>query len=195
MISFRNRWIFVHLPKTAGSAIERALMGHTEDRHLDPGHPDTSDIYSELDNRFTKHSGIYTFIDAGIDLAEYFVFTVIRNPWDRAVSTMVSPHWWAGGVPNPTLREAIGRCVTADQMLCHEDEPLDAHFDMVLRYEHLQRDFDTLCKRIGVPATELPEVLPGIHMHYRRYYYAETEAMVSERFAKEIAFGNYRLGD
>ena len=69
------KFLFVHLPKNAGSSVTKVLADYVGvDRE-------------EL--RPQKYKFIYTkdipsVLDGQQD--DYFIFTVIRNPWDRVVS-------------------------------------------------------------------------------------------------------------
>lgn len=63
-ISDEHKCIFVHIPKAAGSSIKVALGLRGS------GHP----FWTQYAERHPKRWN------------EYFTFTVVRNPWDRAVS-------------------------------------------------------------------------------------------------------------
>ncbi|MDC1116947.1 hypothetical protein OAS73_03600 [Luminiphilus sp.] len=60
------------------------------------------------------------------------------------------------------------------------------------RYESLQTDFDTCCQRIGIPTIALPHKRQAVERtQYRQYYDEETQALVAERFAADIAAFGY----
>ena len=82
MISDRLRCIFIHIPKTAGSSIEDVLFPH----------PRTTEQFWGLPNKY-QTGGLQYLMAKHIKLEvpsdifnSYFKFTVIRNPWDKAVS-------------------------------------------------------------------------------------------------------------
>jgi len=82
MISDRLRCIFIHIPKTAGSSIEDVLFPH----------PRTTEQFWGLPNKY-QTGGLQHLMAKHIKLEvpsdifnSYFKFTVIRNPWDQAVS-------------------------------------------------------------------------------------------------------------
>lgn len=62
--------IFVHIPKCGGSSIKEMLRDMNE----------KSDIHSKLKDDF------YLLEKRNVNLKKYFVFTILRNPWDRVVS-------------------------------------------------------------------------------------------------------------
>lgn len=69
MIDHKNKLIFIHIPRTGGTSIER-MAGINEDK------PDKHHCASEIKSNVSKK--IWN---------EYFKFTVIRHPLARAMST------------------------------------------------------------------------------------------------------------
>ena len=71
MISHRHRCIFIHIPRTAGTSIEKWMVGEDwwnvepESKHL---------LASQAKERYAE------FWD------DYWKFSIVRNPWDRFVS-------------------------------------------------------------------------------------------------------------
>jgi hypothetical protein len=67
--------------------------------------------------------------------------------------------------------------------------PSDDHgvelLDFVGRYERMEEDFASACRRIGI-GVALPHVNRTEHAHYRDYYTAETKSIVSSAFARDI---------
>lgn len=66
-INYRKKIIFIHIPKNAGTAINNLLFKRDSANHL------TVKEY-EINNKFRKK------------IKKYFVFAVVRNPFDRFVS-------------------------------------------------------------------------------------------------------------
>ena len=98
IISSGRRFIFVHIPKTGGTSMALALEARAMADDILIG--DTPKAQrrrrrlkgAQTAGRLWKHS---TLRDAEglIDrdqMRDYFVFTLVRNPWDRAVSYY---HW------------------------------------------------------------------------------------------------------
>ena len=70
IISHPNKFIFLHLPKNAGTSIEGSLTGAND--------------WKTADKHLTATESIEKF---GQDVwREYFTFCFVRNPWDRLVS-------------------------------------------------------------------------------------------------------------
>jgi hypothetical protein len=62
--------------------------------------------------------------------------------------------------------------------------------DFVGRYENMEEDFASVCRKIGIDIA-LPHVNRSEHAHYRDYYTAETKAIVSRLFARDIERFHY----
>ena len=67
MINHEHKFLFLHLPKTGGTSINKFFNDKFDNNERDFGHPYLSDYKC---NNFD----------------DYFKFTVVRNPYDRLVS-------------------------------------------------------------------------------------------------------------
>lgn len=186
--SDRYRCVFFHVPRTGGSSI--ASLGWWDEwtGHFPPA--------AEADVPGGYHS-----------------FAFVRNPWDRFVSlyhylaTMTPRHRWYRA--NAEIAAEVRRCHGfAD--FCrrfpawpHRDNYhfwpqrrwiADPHgrplVDFVGRFERLQRDFDRVCRRLGLPATPLSRLNGSRHRPYRAYYDHETKKIVAALWRTDLeAFG------
>lgn len=84
MISHKHKFIFIHIPKTAGTSIEEALRD--ESCQLLPNEWDHGRISHTPLNYLT----LQELVDYGLltpaQLKSYFKFCFVRNPWDRLIS-------------------------------------------------------------------------------------------------------------
>lgn len=215
MISHKDKFIFCHIPKTAGTSIERHLNAR-DDIDTDwvtfaaPGHPAAEgNAYINRDpNRclgpvtpslraYTRHATMKQikkqFVIEGRDLDQYFKFTVIRNPWDRIIS-----HWHTKpGIRELSFRHYIDNIALkrADQcfdFLFDNENPL---YDYTIRFENLQKDFNHVCDVIGIQQSVLPHENKRDRKPYQEYYNEETKNIVSEAFKKEIEYFRYEFDD
>src|SRR5215813_14048351 len=84
MISHKHKFIFVHIPKTAGTSIEEALRDETC-QLLRNEWDHTRAPHAPL-NHLTLRELADCHILTPAQLKSYFKFCFVRNPWDRLVS-------------------------------------------------------------------------------------------------------------
>lgn len=174
-----EKYIFVHVPKTAGRSISSAL-----DANFRREHKTIADYCRELGESMVRSR---------------FKFTCVRNPWDRAVS------WWAffgnmgfervpfdqwmkkiGNRPRPNLNQKF----PLDQMSFCRDPSGEVLMDSFIRFEHLDADWPLIAKRLGVS-----ENLPTIGKVDRHMQIKMREAMLRSKrpeLAPMISTENYR---
>ncbi len=205
--------LFVHVPKTGGTAIETALGlrgdWRIEDRATLFGMIASPDLSaSGLGSAFLQH---LTLAEAGTVLGGLdglFSFAVVRNPWDRLVSLYhrPDPHLVetarAAGIP----LGGLGFAAFAERCLAvrHAHTVPQARYvaidgaiavDRLCRHETLAADLAAIAPRIGL-ATPLPRVHPGKtrrHADYRDYYDAALRDAVGRAYAEDCALFGYRF--
>jgi hypothetical protein len=143
----------------------------------------------------------------------YLKFSIARNPWDRLVSWFT---WEARNKPSLKPQQRLHHRVGVPfrefaetrkifkQFLKGDWQTNDRFYildgalcvDFIIRYERLTEDFDALCKRIGLPKIELPQLKSGIRpggRHYSEYYDEESQALVAQRHANDIRLFGYQF--
>jgi len=123
MISHDLKCIFIHIPKCAGTSIEKAL-GHYEGhrgrggqdhrtiRMIEHPYPRLSVFLSKenLKEAYCRmryqsweiHNPRNRFICTKKQYREYYKFTIVRNPWARAYS------WYKGVIRDPWHQKNLG---------------------------------------------------------------------------------------
>lgn len=211
MISTAYRFVFVHVPKTAGNAIHHALNGFEEARTVqtEPHHDGVHRFEMEQEVGgvlLFKHSGVRQFRRALGEkaFAGFHKFAVTRDPFDRMLSIYFhrqNKHVAGSGVePASTVDEVafvefVKAALPIEHYVCPDkqcdDLLAEAEIDDFLRFDRLQADFDALADRISVPRSALPMRNPGARPEYVTWSKAMIEA-VAERCAAEIAAFGYR---
>lgn len=193
MISFERKFIFLHYPKTAGNSLQNHLIQFSSDEKVcEAVHQDGKERFQVV-NRVLgtrKHSKLKDYENAlGTDkLSEYFVFSTIRNPWDRLVSRFFSPHqknrFWD--------RSEFIKLVES------EDTFEDFYFtlgnkklDYIIRFESLDKDYSKVCDHLNISQPRLIKRNASIHEAYKYYYDDELIEMVAKKYQREIELGNY----
>ena len=128
---------------------------------------------------------------------KYFTFTVVRNPWDRVVSSYFFD--LAMPILTPTRKQVkrFGRdnfkkflklyfkdCNLINHW-CRQSRWLCADYDFVMRYESLESDFRKLSRHIDVDS-DLEHKNPSDHLPYKEYYDQESIDIVAEKYKKDI---------
>ena len=193
MISLQKRFLFVHIPKTAGNSIQSALRDYSEDQLVALRKEQDGIERFGLRNPYyktKKHSTLGEYRDAlgNEQFRSLYKFTCVRNPWDRMVSYYFTPTQSPETWDPKRFREIISKAVSvADYLRLDqgEEDPF-ANVDYIIRFENLADDFRTVCGTLGISPATLPRYNRSSREHYSKYYDEELRHLVRMRFAAEI---------
>lgn len=160
MICHHYRCLFVHIPKTAGQSIEHAFLGQLG---LSWQTRASLLLYPNSDPRLgpprLAHLKLreylrYQYLSQDL-FDEYFKFSIVRDPWDRAVSIYKYSEY---NMPfKKFLFDVLAKRLWADdywfvgpqhEFIC--DESGEVGVDYVGRFETLERDFSEISGIIGL---------------------------------------------
>lgn len=200
MLSIKNNFLFIHVPKTGGNSLQHVLLPYSEDEKV------VAAPFQDGINRFgirspslniQKHSSLEDYrkqLDPAI-FSRLLKITCVRNPWDRCVSFFFSPHrgqvTWSPGAFEAFIKSSV---IPHHDYLALQDQQADPfdNIDVALRFESLDEDFKALCQKIGIPSVKLPKVNASTREHYRSYYKdTHTIDLVAEKFSLEITRFGY----
>lgn len=219
MISESKKFLFIHYPKTGGNSIQKALLEYSVDA-LVPTHFTRRSGYNEDFRTYNsnykthKHSTLNNYrqeLEPEL-FKSLFKFTTVRNPWDRMISYYFSPHrqnseWNREDFVEFVKKIPVLRLFTVSKSNFRTIRkfnnfryryripgmPLDAEMDFIMKFENLENDFLTVCKRLGIPEVSLPKLNKSKRKHYSNYYDDELVKLVGNRFWEEVKFGNYKF--
>ena len=219
MISHDHRFIFLHIPKTAGVSINSVLRNYSPEPEFNGGHPSLGD-YARCG-----------FVE------DYFSFAFCRNPYDRFVSVFAyykrgggnlfdyelakdlrvvdaasyklamttCPDHYAHGRPSENIPKGLSfekfvLSLTPERIGLARPRHLNPQInfsldmtclDFVGRFENLQEDFSLICEKTGIPYEPLPHKNKSKSRNYRDYYNKETAEHVYHLYKKDFETFNY----
>lgn len=225
IVSHSRKFIFIKSAKTAGTSLEAALSNYCTGNDIVTPLGDyefNRDETGRWVHRAMNADGFAqhdwgTAIREKVGRAvwnEYFKFSIARNPWDRVVSLFT---WKARNDPDfrpnegalrspkgtrlelPAIREKFAEFVKKGNWQTNDRFYIidgGCCVDFMIRYESLAEDTLEVCRRLGIPAIELPRLKSGFkpsQFHYSQYYDTDTEAIVAERHGNDIRLFGYRF--
>ena len=204
IICDRRAFVFVHVQKTGGSSVNKLLKAHlpAEDRR----------------SVAKRHSPLWVILRKEPQLADYFIFGIVRDPWDRMVSwfNMIDFYRQRYRKQGRSLEENGNpfwmRCAQYEDFdefilrgteeLARLRRPQIAYLrtprrkaDFVGRTENLRDDVAEAMKRIGLDTPPIGQFKKGPQEResYRAYYNDATRRRVEEVFAKDLAAFGYQF--
>ncbi|EBA05438.1 hypothetical protein RB2150_15151 [Rhodobacteraceae bacterium HTCC2150] len=214
IISHGRKYIFVHIPKTGGTSMALALESRAQKDDIMIGDTPKAlkrrrrlkDVKSS--GRLWKHSrliDVYGLI-SDAEIADFHVFTMVRNPWDRMVSYY---NWLKGqGFDNPAVIAAKtlefsdfirdSAVVSSLQQNPYSSYVKDRfgqdQCNFYIRLENLSEDVPKLEKTLGVKIGPLPVSNQSKRKQdYRLAYSTADQAWINELCAEDIAQFGYRF--
>jgi hypothetical protein len=201
----RERWIFhlifYRIPKNASTSMSEHLgqfnlikkhekrFYELADRKLykgwfDPTHAKPTEVY----NVFRR------------EMANYFSFCIVRNPWDRAVSMYhFAQKNDLGRLYN--IKTEMTFEVFCELLKDYENDPyfIASHKQTqwmeglyppneTLRFENLQEEFSRMLKEYNIShiRTELPHKNSTDHKFYQEYFNTNTKKIINQIFEKDV---------
>lgn len=184
VVSEKEKIIYIRIGKVAGSSIHRYLLEKEVPDLMFPPNKNWKETFKRED---------------------YFVFTFVRNPWDRMVSI-----WNYHKAYLPSFKEFIRsdfkyninigkrKGKQKQSIYNHSQQMVDYFFtdlDYVGRFENLEDDWKYVAGIIGV-SQELQHINKGGEkLHYTKYYDDSDVEIVRKLFKDDIETFNYKFGE
>jgi len=202
VVYFRN-------PKTASTAIHDVMIHHAGAGAIP--------VEGDYLGRFREALGYYQSIvvwgrltqpimqEFGEELrSEHTVVTVMRNPFDRYISSWAYCRLMKWCAPETTPAELLGMRDTISWRGWHHvhRQQVEALYSggkliphLVLRFECLQDEFQLVTRKLGLPPVVLPHRNETKHSPWRDYYEKDPElrGAVEEAFSEDLAALPYRF--
>jgi len=212
-ISHKHRAIFVHIPKNAGSSIEKALgiWGQNNDGAITPYCPEM--LFGVYRGKAMQHLTMAEIKELGpIGSNGYFSFAFVQNPYSRAVSEY---KWRLKEGYKFTFEAFVKRYypirkrflaskkdkLFADHLTpqfhyTHRKESLYKAYiyqivDYVGKLETFEADFKHIATRIGIDPI-CPHVNKSETTDWRAYYTKPTQKLIYEAYKQDFETFKYK---
>lgn len=157
MISHKKKFIFIHIPGTAGTSIEHALEEYQSGKLINQGggiwraDEETTLMIKEILGKEVslnpKHIAAKDWKKVlGKKYKDYYKFTVVRNPIDKAVSL----YKFNKKLPSHQPKWVI------NQSMFITDEKNNIIIDDIFKFENLEEDWKKLCNKLNIKYKPLP---------------------------------------
>ncbi len=213
IISSGRGYIFVHIPKTGGTSLSLALEARAKKDDILIG--DTPKAKQrrkrvqgiETHGRLWKHSTL-TDIDGLVsieDIQAQFCFTLVRNPWNRAVSYYHWLHKQTFDHPSVQLAKSLkflDFLTHPDTLSAFRRSPACSYMqtvdgqvkcDLYIRIEHFHEDVVPLQDLLGFPLKLPHENKSERKLDYRGYYSDQSAELLGAACAQDISQFGYRF--
>lgn len=211
MISDKYKCAFIHIPKTAGMSVEKWLGLNVSKFHSKSSMDEKHGTPNGKRHRRCFHKDL-----------NFFKFTTVRNPWDRAVSAFYHDLMMIETNPNKKRSkikkfheqyadEAFAEYVNSDSI--RKDRLINrdwfwrnqafwlkphihnlAPYDYICRFENLKEDINKIKKILAV-ADEFPYINGGVkpQKHYSYFYDDESINRIGELYKEDITMLKYEF--
>ncbi len=215
MISYDYQCIFIHIPKNGGSSIEDMLwptsLERTEktlwmgliDRYRNKYQ--TGGLQHLLANQIRQEVGQENF-------DRFFKFSLVRNPWDKAVSQYaymkrrpdlrkwVGMRRWTSFKQYLELIQSRKHVQWEEQYRFLFDDDGNQLVDFIGRFEDFDAEVERILKkivektgRLELAHLQVPHANKSLRAAYQTYYDSESQAMVRAIYQRDIELFNYRF--
>lgn len=205
MIIKSKKCIFVHVPRTGGTSIEKFFINHVDESL-------SSQVgFVEQYKNHEQHLSIKEMINYGLITSEilnsYLVFAFVRNPWDLVLSEFkrhqadkwVSFEKYVNAMP-VLLKNGWG-CRYEDKRFVYI-QPQYRYFDsdisyrnlFIGRFENLIEDFEKVKSIADLPDEKLPhENISTKIKSYRDFYTEEMKSIIEYYYKEDIERYKYEF--
>lgn len=185
MYSKKHKFVFIHPQKTAGICVKQSIRATFKSENIEAP-------------KGSCHWGLNLFdyyIDD--DIKNYFKFSVVRNPWDRAVS------YYYHFKKHFNYKKPFGifckeGWVNAPEFKLKNKFLLNGEIgiDFLIKFENLEEDFHDVMLELGV--SDYQKLIKYDHGNnrtrdYKDCYTSVTKKMIEESAAWEIENFSYKF--
>jgi len=216
MVSHDHKFIFIHIPKCGGTAIERSFGFDPYKQNKQALIGQTRLYGRKIWLQHLTKKKLHHFLPLA-KINSYFKFAFVRNPWARMVSEIswmlsvsvhakdLKKHFDITEISQDSvLKYLTNKSITKahhflDEMpaISQYDHLMDIdgqiRMDYIGKLENVQSDMDKICEKINVKPFKIPTRNASKHDDYRKYYTDETQELLYNRYQQDIEVFNYQF--
>lgn len=200
MISHKYKCIFIHIQRTAGTSIEKWIIG----KDWWDIQPNTKHILA------SKAKEIYKdYWD------DYFKFSFVRNPWDRVISNSIFSNFLGTHIKNglvdineykrkygyPLTLEFDHRFYNREKLLNNKHKEnqvygniLDEELDFIGKFENLKNDLEFIRYKLKINSKfNIHTAKNKKRKHYKNYYNEKNKKEVKNLYFNDIMRFGYNF--
>lgn len=207
IISWRYKFIFIHIPKCGGSSISDAFSNYflkkefgnnssfrTHFKSLNKNNLEVFKNDIQYGNatylpQHSKYSKVEMYLEKSKkNISDYFTFSFVRNPWSRCVSLYEYQY------NKMDFKKFVDKKFEQQtDFILNRNKKIGVNF--IGKIEQIQNDFNSVCKQIKIPEVKLSTINSTEHKHYTEYYNDNTRQIIADKFVDDINNFNYAFGD
>jgi hypothetical protein len=202
MISHKEKFVFIHIPKTAGTSLEIAL--EDESCTFKRGQWSKKPMGFNAPLNHLTITQIQQSKELSVnDFNSFFKFTFVRNPWDKVISECFCGQIQLVFKNCTTIKEKIKKvcelaktpcgyanhCKPQKQFVIHENFKID----FIGRFENLQEDYSSVCRQLNIEKKELTHKNKSKKKPYQEYFDQETIDLVAKTYEEDIKYFGYNF--
>ena len=193
-IMIGNQFIFIHIPRTGGSSLERILLS------LETVHSWQALNSKGIVDQYVgpaKHYKASRVQDlAGhVQWQQALKLSIVRNPFDKVISHYFQPYYRE---INALSDKSLDFFLDAYQPAPHEDgvtccDYLDRDVDLIIRYENYEEELLALLAPLGIQLHQIRERIGPVRSSgdYRKFYSSHTRQKVEDRYRDDLVRFHY----
>lgn len=207
--------VFVHIPRTAGTSVERVLDGYDR-KPSDPPDYEVAWGWDPSSNRWMQHLTLQEMLMTGLltrhEFDSFTKFAIVRNPYDRCLSDYQHLRRHVG--PIGSFRQMVERggrwehALTDRTSRDYRGDHLRQQYDFVTidgqvavdfvgRFERLDEVARFLRTTLGDPSVVLPHQNPSMSRaeHYSHFYRNSEIELVAHAYETDLREFDYAFDD
>lgn len=177
-----NKFMFYHIPKTAGTSLHTVLKRYAVGPHVNEPHLTRVRSHVGVGPTWDKYKG-----------SEYFSFAIVRNPYDRMFS--LYNFLKRRRVIKETLEEFINKMDREPSQFKLLNYNGVVPLSFVGKFENLEEDFNFIADKIKIKERykDLPKLFKAVNNgNYKEQINNELKAIIDEKHHDDFINFNYK---